>query len=61
MVLLLLQASQYAPFPIHWNYAHSMPISRLMMLSVDIRTLLLNVHVAGFDWKWTTANYAGDA
>jgi hypothetical protein len=32
-----------------------------MMLSVDIRTLLLNVRVASCaNWKWNTANYASD-
>jgi hypothetical protein len=43
--LFLLRASRHAPFAIHWSYAHSMPISRLMMVGIDIRTLLLNVRV----------------
>jgi hypothetical protein len=39
-----------------------MPISRLMMLGVDIRTPLLNVRVAAARaGKWITANYASDA
>jgi hypothetical protein len=33
------------------DYAHSMPINRLMMIAVDIRTLLFNVRVASDHYR----------